>query len=229
MQRHLIFAILAATLMGSCSGCSSAPAQPTSTPMPISTEQPTETPSPRPTDTPSPSSTPEPTDNASPTPSATPLPESLREQILETWRPLTLVQANVEMLAETAARVESGELEGFESFGTLIVLASFVEAVDESLPGLEPMPELEGQWNDMVVVHEKTKELLAAWYDEEIEATQVIADVEHLLTDADNAMGQVERILARDYQLPSEELTATRQELMQEMRDIIAGLETPTP
>jgi hypothetical protein len=136
---------------------------------------------------------------------------------------------NAEMLAETAVRVQTGELEGFESFGTLLVLAAIIEAVDESLPELEPMPELKGLWEEMLVVHERTKEVLSAWYDDEIDSTQVIAEVEPLLADAESALEDAERTLAREYGLPTDELKAVRQELVREMRDIVAGVATPAP
>jgi hypothetical protein len=46
---------------------------------------------------------------------------------------------------------------------------------------------------------------------------------------AESALSSAERTLAREYGLPTEELKAVRQELLQEMRELMAGTVTPAP
>lgn len=235
MPKSVLLILLALALAASASACKGTAPEVTETTRPTDTSQPTATSvptdTPVPTDTVVPTDTPSPTPIPSPTPTmaATALPEDLREQILETWRPLVVAQMNAEMLMEAAVKVQAGDLAGFESLGTLIVLAAFAEAVDESLPTVEPMPELQGSWNKMLTVHERTKETLSAWYNDEIDSAQVIEEVEPLVSDAESALTSAERVLANEYGLPTEELNAARQELLQEMRDVIAATATPAP
>jgi hypothetical protein len=163
MQRRSLLAVSAIALVLATSSCAGVAPEPASTPQPKSTPEPTDNPlsteSPVPTDTSVPTETPMPTATpvATSTPTARPLPEALKEQILATWKPLVLIQVNVEMLAETARRVQAGELEGFESLGTILALAAMIKAADENLPQLEPMPELRETWDRMLAVHERSK------------------------------------------------------------------------
>lgn len=235
MQRRILLVLVALALAASASGCegtapeSPATTQPTSTSRPTATSLPTDTSVP--TDTAAPTDTPTPTPIPSPTPTTSPtaLPEDLKEEILETWRPLLVAQMNAGMLLEAAAKVQAGELAGFESLGTLIAISAFVAAVDEALPAIEPMPELQGSWNEMLTVHERTKEILAAWYNDEIDSAQVIEQAEPLVADAESALSSAERVLANEYGVPAEELSAVRQEALQEMRDVIGATATPAP
>jgi hypothetical protein len=235
MQRRSLLAVSAIALVLATSSCAGVAPEPASTPQPKSTPEPTDNPlsteSPVPTDTSVPTETPMPTATpvATSTPTARPLPEALKEQILATWKPLVLIQVNVEMLAETARRVQAGELEGFESLGTILALAAMIKAADENLPQLEPMPELRETWDRMLAVHERSKGILADWYNEEVDSGQVIRRTEPLLAEAESALSSAERTLAREYGLPTEELKAVRQELLQEMRELMAGTVTPAP
>src|SRR3990172_5518773 len=99
--------------------------------------------------TPSPTLTPIPTG----TPTPTQIPEELRNQIIQSYGIVLFVQATLELLDETAQRVKSGELSGLDSFGALIVIAAFVNAIDEAIPEIDPPPPIDYYWEDILNIH----------------------------------------------------------------------------
>jgi cell division septation protein DedD len=119
-------------------GCSGPVAWLTETPTMVPTSSVTPTATETATLTPTATRTPTATATATPTPSPTPLPDDLREEILQSYGNIVLIQAEAEMLEELAIKVRDGELEGFDSFGSLLVLAAFMQAMDENLPAIEP-------------------------------------------------------------------------------------------
>ena len=184
-----------------------------------------------PTDRPVLTDTPAPTVTSTPTrmPSPSPVPEGLRRRALETWEPLALIQMNAEILSETALRIDTGELTGFAASLLPVVLVDVINAVDQETLGVQPVPELEGHWEEMLVVQDRTKDILAGWRDKEIDTVQVIAEAQPLVAEAERILTETERILSEKYGFPEEELTLGRQQRMKELRDSIAGAPTPAP
>ncbi len=62
----------------------------------------------------------------------TAVPDAVKIQALDTYKLLILIQANANLLDETARRVASGELAGTDSLAAVIVVAALVNAVDEA-------------------------------------------------------------------------------------------------
>ncbi|NLE43446.1 MAG: hypothetical protein GX620_01890, partial [Chloroflexi bacterium] len=126
-------------------------------------------------------------------------------------------------------QVRDGDTDELEALGMTVVLAAFVNSVDESLADFAPVPEIETCWEEMLSVHEHSKDVLVRWFNSDIDSSEVIAEMEPLLADAERALVDAERTLADEYGLPSKDLTTARQDLVQELRDTISGVVTPEP
>jgi hypothetical protein len=190
-------------------------------------EVPTVTPtSELPTIIPEPTVTPSPTSTPSPIPTPTSLPEDVRESILQTYKVMLFVQFNTNLLNETAIKVNTGELAGFESFGALLAVASMVNAVEEAIEEFEPDEMLSDYWRKAEDVHDRTKELVSKWFNQEIYSDDVLEEIDDLLIDIENTLSQVDRDLAEAYGFEQAELKAVRDEMLASLEDIFA---TPTP
>jgi len=155
-----------------------------------------------------------------PTPTATPLPEGLSEQIEQTYTILVLIQFNAHLLSETATRVQSGELEGFEALGALLAVAALIGTVDESIPQTVSPDVVDPAWNSAIIVHEQTKQLAARWLDKEVDSGQVVAEMQAVLRDIDEILTSAEAALGTEYNLDSNLLTQKRQEIINTLPEI---------
>jgi hypothetical protein len=188
----------------------------TNTPNPTSTitGTPTRTNTPKPSNTPVPTSTP------------TTISDSLKEQIVQNYTAMVLIQTNANMLMEVAERIDKGELEGFESFGYVLGLAAMVGAIEEVLPEIEIATGLEDYWSESIKVHDSTKDILARWIEEEIDSRIVMEELEIPLERIDEIMTNLEEFLGLAYQFEASELTTMREEIVAEMEEIF---ENPPP
>lgn len=173
-------------------------------------------PSPEPEPSPTPTSPP----LVQPTPTAAPLPKGLSEQIEQTYTILVFIQLNAHLLSETATRVQSGELEGFEALGLVMAVAALIGAVDESIPQAESPDVLDPAWNSAIIVHEQTKELAARWLDKEVDAAQVVGEMQPVLRDIDAAVTGAEAALGTEYNVDSNLLTQKRKEIIDSLPEI---------
>lgn len=129
-------------------------------------------------------------------------------------------QASLELLDETAQQVQSGELSGFESFGALIVVAAFINAIDEAIPEIEPPSPIDIHWGDFLAIHEEIKSIVRRWYNKEIESSIVILEVKPLSSELECVIQAIESDLADQYQISSDELSKERQKIVEEFRNI---------
>jgi hypothetical protein len=243
MKRHFSLAIVIAVVAASVVGCGgrvtdlaateplATPArieepavEPTNTPAPTDTPSPTDTPTPtdtpQPTDTPTPTNTPSPTDTPTPTLAPTPLPDELADQILDTYEALVFIQTAAELLDEVASRVESGETEGFDKLRSLMVVAGLVGGVNDAVPQMTPPDTLAPAWNDAIAAHDALQEILRGWWEEEIDASQVVVDLEPILADIDAIVADAEEALADEYGFDPSFLTEQRQEILESVSEV---------
>lgn len=154
------------------------------------------------------------------TPIATPLPEQLSEQIEQTYTILVLIEANAELLNESALRVQSGQLDGFEGLGAVFAVAALIAAVDESIPQTVPPDPLRSAWNGATVVHQQTKDLAGRWLDKQVDSAQVVAEIEPLLTSIGEILTQAEAALGTEYGFDSDMLTREREDTIDSLPDV---------
>jgi len=216
-----VVACLGSLLLAGCgpgpesAGAAVAPAGATASPEPEGPRPATATPTAAATATrtPTPSLTPTATPTATPTP--TPLPEELVEAILGAYRRMVLIEANAELLAETAARIKAGELTGLEQVDVLLGLAALIEAIQASLAGYRPPAALRDVWDDMTAVHEQTIDIMWRWVVEEISSAEVLAELEPALALAAGSLAQAEEALATTYGLDAALLAEQRREALE--------------
>lgn len=179
----------------------------TATPTAISTDTATPTITPTATST----STPSPTTTFTPTPTPTTSPKALRAK----WRaPLALSAftfATCEWLNETAERRQSGELDGVDAFSEQLGAAIIVRAVDEGLAEWEPHADQIGL-RDRIQMHVYSLgNLLAQWYDDEVDSAGVLQRTEGLCQSTERTFERVVEKAVEDG-LPSEEAKRLIQE-----------------
>jgi len=208
-NRERILVVLAIVLALATFACGSPTALPVFTTTPEAGVESTE--APEPTATLEPTDTPEPTE----------IPEELEEQVTQLYGVVVLIQADAVLLNEAAERTAAGDLAGAEQFGLLIGLGAVVQAVDETIPEIDPPGPLAGAWEDAVAVHEQTKDIFGRWLDEEIVSTQVVEEMEPVLEEAERVSLAVEGIMAGAYGADAGELAENRHEAIDEM---VAGI-----
>jgi hypothetical protein len=153
-------------------------------------------------------------------PTRTPLSSASLEQIEETYKALVLVQATAEVLNETAKRVQSGELEGFESFGALIAVGAVAAAVTEFLPQVSPPDYLVSEVRAARSLNDDVRTLLGRWFDREINSATVLEEMVPLLTEVDSIIQGAEEKLAREAGLSAQSLTQARQDAMAAVSEV---------
>lgn len=141
-------------------------------------------------------------------------------QVEQTYKALVLVQATAELLSETAKRVQSGELEGFESFGSLIAIGAIASGIDESLPQITPPDYLASDVRAAISLNDDIQALLSRWFDSEIDSTVVLEEIDPLLIEIDSLLTEAEEKLARESDLDAETLERTRQEAMESISEV---------
>ena len=222
MKKALLFLLLFLT---ACSPATAVPLTPTPTSSPV---PPTATAIP--TLTPTATATPEPTSTSTPEPTstATPIPAEIKQAVLDAYKIMLFIQIDANMLDDVATKVKSGDLAGFESFGALIVLAALVNAVEEAIPQTTPPELLKPYWDQVLPIHAATKELIAQWYNKEIDSTIVLEEVAPILNQVEQIMSDLDHELASTYGFNAEELNQSREEAIQSMNEIF-GTPTPSP
>ena len=223
-MRKLVSFLLLVTL-AACSPAAATPSQPITLPTNVPTQTPvpaSPTPTPPPTDTP----TPPPTATPQPTPTATPLSDELRTEVINAYKIMLLIQIDANLINETAARVNSGELTGFDSLGALIAVAALVSVVDKAIPETEVPSLLQPFWDQVLPVHDQCKDIVARWFNKEITSTDVLAEMEPLLAAIDTILDETDQTLATEYGFDPQELQDQRDEAIQQIN---AALNTPTP
>jgi len=84
------------------------------------------------------------------------LPAELPDLIKHVYTTILMTQVDAQMVAEAANRSLSGELTGTDQFATTIVIASLIEAVDESLSADQTPEALLGPWEDTRSIHDQS-------------------------------------------------------------------------
>lgn len=177
-----------------------------------------------PTETSMPTNTPE----LSPTLTPTQLPDLLKNEILQAYKILLFVQINANLLKETAIRVNSGELSGFESFGTVVAVASLVNAVDEAIAENTPPKQLQIQWDKALDIHSQTKDILSRWFNKEIDSSVVLTEIEGPVIEIEDILSSVDKELSKMYGFDLDELQKVRDEAIVSINQIF-NTPTPTP
>jgi hypothetical protein len=209
----LIFLII---LITSCTPLSSSPkVTPTNTPI-------------FPTATPSPSLTPTLTHTPQPTPTLTPIPAEEKEAVIQAYRIMLFIQIGANLLKNTATKVVTGELTGFDSFGAIIALSAFVNAVEEAIPQTKVPSIITSYWDQVLPVHTAIKDILSRWVNKEIDSNIVVKEIDPYLKQIEKIMDSMEKKLASSYGFDAKEMNKTREEAIQSM-DAIFSTSTPTP
>ncbi len=178
---------------------------------------------PAPATAPAPTNTPAPSVEPTIAPTATEPPASLtdssKEEALDTYKLLVAIQAEVNLLDETARRVASGELEGTDSFSSVMAVALIIQAVDEGIAEYAPPAIVKPSWEAAVSIHQTTRSLVTSWFNQEINADAVISEIASPLADIDAVLSDGRPTGNRSaHQIA--ELDGLRDELPGGMRDI---------
>jgi hypothetical protein len=213
--------VLLAILILFLSACSPAAATPVVSVTPENTSTPTVTSTPRPTNTPQP--TPTPVDTSTPTP----MPEDVIASIQHNYAAFILAQTEAVLLNETADRVNTGKLTGFDSLGAVIAAGMLSKVVDESLPQVVQLDALKDNWAEIMSNHAKTRALLTKWLNKEIDSGAVVQGMTPILAAIDATMKNAEEVLSRQYGISRDALAKIREDAKKSLADAFST-KTPT-
>ena len=160
-------------------------------------------------------------------PSPTVLPEEVKNRIVNTYGAIVLIQLNAEGTNEIADGLVSGELASFQAGVMRLAIAAMIQAVEEAIPELAPPDPLMGAWKDALGVHEATKDVLRRWFNEEIGSHLVVTEMPPILQAAEEAVGDAEDAIEREYEIDAGELRVKREEAVREFETVFSP--TPTP
>ncbi len=139
---------------------------------------------------------------------------------------IVMVQVDAEYLNETAQKVKSKELRGFQEAVVIMILVNLVDAVEKNIPNITPPDILKSYWKDTRSVHEQAKDILSRWLGKKIMSGDVLLEMEPVLKQMAQVAGDAEEALARKYGFDPSLLSAQRQEVL----DLVQGLlGIPTP
>lgn len=228
MMKRILLSVFMFCILTACSsgGLFQSPTNtPTITPSPSAT--PTITPTSTSTYTPTPTNTPTETPTPTATPTITPLPAVVKKQIDSNYITLVFIQSGVELLEETAQRVNSGELEGFEAFGSILVVSVLLDTVDESTTKLKKLDELSEIWPASIDILREAEDILGRWFNKEINSGDVLVEIAPLIEEIDTLLQDAEAILSEKFSVDQDELRQLREETIEDIRAIYDA--TPTP
>ena len=137
---------------------------------------------------------------------------------MQSYTGMVMIQATAEMSNELAAMIAEGEISGLEGMIVLIFLAAFIEVIDEAIPDIAPPKFLEPYWEQLLDYKEDLKNILGRWFNEEINSSDVMEELEPLLEDINDTMTDMDRVLATEYGQDPAELTQIREEKLAELR-----------
>lgn len=171
-----------------------------------------------PTTTPAPTTTAEP--SAVPEPTALVLSDSEEAAILQRgYGTLVVLEGIGTLIEEQARRVEAGTAEDFEGLATSLIVGALLKAVNDSLAMEPPAPLFEESWQQAADLSPQFGSLLGRWFDKEIGAAEVLAEIAPLREQVGTVTSGVENDLARTYDVDPAELQRVREELLADLRN----------
>ena len=218
MTRNFCLSIMPMLLV--LSACGSFGVQVTNTPTPTATRTPlptyTETPTVTLTMTPIPTTT------------LTPIPADITEAIYQLYTGLVYVQFEANLVNDTASKVVSGELLGFDIYQAVIGCVDVVNGVDNGIAPIRPLPLLTDRWKEGLFVHGKVKDTLNLWFNQKTLAPDVIGVIKPLLTYIEITLTKTDDIVSSQYGINKDYLAKTRQDALNTIQ-ILYTTKTPTP
>lgn len=170
----------------------------------------------------------EPTSISASSPTATPTNPTNMEEVEQTYKALVMIQAVAEALNETASRVHNRELEGFESLGAIIAVGAMAKGIEDIMPEISPPDYLASELRAARSLNNDVRTLLGRWMDQEIDSSEVLAELTPLLNEIDSTVADVEEKLAREAGLNTENLTETRREAMESVAQAFEAVPAAT-
>jgi len=178
-----------------------------------------------PTQTPLLTHTPYPTDT--PSPASTPLSLELVDSIRDGYVALFLLEASAVMLEEMADEIESGNMDEWEGFGALLLIAAMVSTVDEVLGEPPPSDVLQLAWKEGQIALPLLQDVMKRWADKEITSKDISGELRPVRSHIDRAFQAAEATVADQFGIAPSQLRQWREEAMAELRTALTT--TPTP
>lgn len=212
----LLSLLIVALLLTACGGASPTPAADLPAEEPAAVEptappaEPTATPEPVPTAT----AEPEPT---AITPAA--VVEDIPQEVRKMYLNLMMLEVSATMMEDAAAKIKSGELEGFESFGVTIAIGALLKAANDNFNTVEPVDFLQPAWDEAKVVAPQVQAVLGRWIEQEITSDDIPGEIEALREPIAGVMILADEALASEYGVTPEALTEMRAEALKTVQD----------
>jgi hypothetical protein len=142
----------------------------------------------------------------------------LGDPLLRTYRVMISMQVVGELLAETAARAQAGELDQEDTAVAALALGALVQSVDEDVPGVAPPDELAGAWQRAVAAHEAVKARAGEWLVGTQDIGSLGAALAPSLEELEAALGEADGVVASAYGMDGPRLTEYRAQIARALR-----------
>jgi hypothetical protein len=148
--------------------------------------------------TPSPTAVPPPTDTRPPAATRTPsstrtpteeaIPPEVAAELEAIHMGLFLIQVDAEVVAEAATRMVEGELDQAGLDGVFTNLQTYAQTVNQIAMGVHIPDEVSPAWEEALDAHSETMGVIGAWTADEIEAEDVLEQIEPIRASAAHAV-----------------------------------------
>jgi hypothetical protein len=172
---------------------------------------------------PSSTRTSEPSRTPIPSPSATNtiMPSEIAEAALHSYIVILSIQINAELVDEVARRIQSGELTGYDRYGAMLAVSALIEEVHRLFPEVAAPDPLSEPWNTMLDVHERTREIIRAWFNDEINTGEVLQTIAPIIDEADNVLLETQQIMSDTFEFEPAALTRERSRILDSLPKIL--------
>jgi hypothetical protein len=159
-----------------------------------------------------PSRTPRP--SPSPSPTNTAIPPEIIDAAKQSYLAMLSIQINAGLVDEVAERIQYGEFTGYDRYGAMLAVAALIEGAHRSAPQIAPPVSLSGPWDKMQDVHRQTKEIIRAWFNDEINTGEVRTGVAPIINEADNALLEAEQIMSNTFNFDPDTFMHERERIL---------------
>ena len=155
------------------------------------------------------------------TPTNTPVPPEIIDAAKQSYLAVLTIQINAQNMDDVARGIQSGEFVGYDRYFAMLAVMAGVEGVQRSLPEIMPPDPLLQPWGKAADIHEQTREIIRAWFNDEIGLGDVKQGIAPLIVEADEVFLKVEQIMLENFNFDPEALSHERERILDSLPSIL--------
>jgi hypothetical protein len=123
-----------------------------------------------------------------------------------------IINVDAVLIHEIFSGVQSGEMSDVEAYDNVLNAITVINAVDQQIPQVTPPECVALEWEQIITYQDATKEILAAWSNDEMDIDAVVTEAKAISTSTTDIMIHIEEQLAVTYGMDEASLRNTREE-----------------